>query len=300
MASPSAVGISPTPRGRLQGALSIGLGCPAPCPLFPAVPRTKDGPFALRALCCRPGHHYYGPSQTPDGPAVGLRLLGSADGTRSRGKPPGLSSCGTIPVSHSMPCTPEVGDGSSGRSSPPPAAFAQSDGAQIPRLASRRGRLHLMLRTGCLSRTPSRARCGPFQGFLSVPRRPPPSSQAASRQWALAPRWTARMPGPARILACRVRFRTPTPRFDGVVTDLRRRGDLAAPTLPPPGSHRPDRVTLPGRTLDFAVRPTPCPLPSARGPWPLSPEHWVATAAELRVPGVRDAPARPFVATLHP
>jgi len=155
------------------------LGSPRALPLFPAVPRTKDGPFALRALCCRPGQYYYGPSRTADGPAASVRLLGSAAGTRSHGKPPALSSCGPIPVNRSMPSTPEVGGGSSGRPSPPPAAFARRLGARLPRFVSRRGRFHLRYGPVACPGVLVALGVGPSLGFPPAPRRPPPRSLAA-------------------------------------------------------------------------------------------------------------------------
>ena len=76
--------------------------------------------------------------------------------------------------------TPEVGGGSSGRSSPPPAAFALVSGARLPRSTSRRGRLHFTLRTGCLSRTPLPPSVWSLPGGIPRLRRLPPQSQTAS------------------------------------------------------------------------------------------------------------------------
>ena len=94
-------------------------------------PCAKGGPFARRALCCHPCPRYYDPPPTPDVPSDASAFLGSSARSRERADVRSLQ-LRVHPSNHSAPSTPGGRNGSSSRSSPSLAVFAQAFEARPP------------------------------------------------------------------------------------------------------------------------------------------------------------------------
>jgi len=233
-------------------------------PLFPASPRTKDGPFTRRALCCRPGHHYYGPPRTSDGPAAAFAFWAIAAAALDQGRrqtsPVARCSVPAIPspLRRRLGTVPRVG--------PPCPLLPSPSGTGLGFLTladDAAGFASHFGLDGCRGPT-VRARCGSLPGARPRPvgRHLAPRPRTGSGFARLSGlRWSARLPGSHCLLTHRPFALALPPAPAGSSPTYAEEGTTRLPTLPRPDFHRLDQRTLPGRT---ATRSAPIRTPGHR------------------------------------